>query len=79
MTSRRRKASRAGVVAAWTLVWFGTILAINPRQPVSQVGVVVWGAGLLVQLFIVARWFRGRPASGAPIREPRPTRVHAGV
>jgi hypothetical protein len=79
MSSRRRKASRRGVVAAWTLIWFGTILAINPGQTLSQIGAVVWAAGVLVQLIIVARWIIGRPSSGAPITNAKPHRVPAHV
>ena len=78
MTSRRRKASRPTVVAAWALIWFGTILAINPRASLSQIGAALWIAGVVVQLIIVARWL-GRPPSGAPIAERKPTRVPARV
>jgi hypothetical protein len=79
MTNRRRRASRPRVVAAWTLIWFGTILAINPDQSLSQFGAVLWIAGVLIQLFLVVRWLIGRPSSGAPVLETRPRRVPARV
>jgi hypothetical protein len=79
MIERRRRSSRAWVVAAWTLIWFGTILAVNPRPSWSQLGAVLWGAGLLVQLVVVARWFIGRPASGETITDAKPRRVPARV
>ena len=54
------------------------ILAINPRASLSQIGAALWIAGVVVQLIIVARWL-GRPPSGAPIAERKPTRVPARV
>jgi hypothetical protein len=79
MIERSRHSSRPWVVAAWTLIWFGTILSVNPRTLWSQFGAVLWGAGLLVQLVIVARWFIGRPASGKPVAHTKPRGVPARV
>lgn len=74
-TNRRRRASRPSVVAAWTLIWFGTILVINPHNTVSQIGAVLWVIGVIVQLIIVARWLIGRPSSGTPVTGAKPQRV----
>lgn len=72
---RRRRSGRASVVAAWTLIWFGTILAVNPRASLSQLGVMLWGAGIVLQFVIVARWLSNRPASGAAVAD-RERREH---
>lgn len=77
MIKRRRRSPRVSVVAAWTLIWFGTILAVNPRTSLSQLGAVLWGGGVVLQLLIVGRWFINRPAPGAAIREPEHRRVAA--
>lgn len=66
MIERGKQSSRPLVLAAWTLIWFGTILAANPRAVWSQVGAVLWAAGVALQLLIVARWLMGPPASGEP-------------
>lgn len=75
MRRSRRRPTRASVVAAWTLIWFGTILAVNPRASISQLGVIVWSAGILLQFVIVVRWFINRPASRAPVTDAK--RRHA--
>jgi hypothetical protein len=64
-------------VAAWTLIWFGTIFAVNQRASLSQLGVILWCAGILLQLVIVARWFINRPASRAPVTDAK--RRHAAA
>lgn len=79
MIERRRQSSRPLVVGAWTLIWFGTVLAVNPRPAFSQLGAVLWGAGVAVQLLIVARWITGGPASGEPAGAAGPRRVAARV
>lgn len=79
MIERKKRSVRPLVVVAWTLIWFGTILAVNPRPLWSQIGAGLWGAGLLVQLVVVARWFIGRPASGATVTDAKPRRAAARV
>ena len=77
MIKRKRRSARASVVAAWTLIWFGTILAVNPRASLSQLGVMLWGAGIVLQFVIVVRWFSNRPASGATVTEAKHRHVAA--
>ena len=79
MIERKKRSVRRLVVVAWTLIWFGTILAVNSRPVWSQIGAGVWGAGLLLQLVIVARWLIGRPASGEAAGAAKPRRVEARV
>lgn len=79
MIERKKRSFRPLVVGAWTLIWFGTILAVNPRPTWSQFGAVLWGAGLVVQLMVVARWFIGPPASGEAARAAKPRRVPVRV
>jgi Zn-dependent membrane protease YugP len=66
-------------VAAWTLIWFGTILAVNPLASLSQLGVILWSAGILLQFVLVARWFINRPASGAPVTDAKRRHAAAGA
>jgi hypothetical protein len=77
MIKRRRRSARVSVTAAWTLIWFGTILAVNPRASLSQLGAVLWGAGIVLQFVIVARWFSNRPASGAAVTDTKRRHVAA--
>lgn len=77
MIDHGRPSARSSVFAAWTLIWFGTILSINPQGALSQLGAGLWVAGVGVQLLVVARW--GRPSSGAPVARRKPPRVPARV
>ena len=79
MIERRKQSSRPLALAAWTLIWFGTILAVNPRAALSQLGAVLWAAGVAVQLLIVARWLIGPPAPGESARPARPRSVAARI
>lgn len=79
MIERKKRSVRCLVMVAWTLIWFGTILGVNPRPMWSQLGTVLWAAGLAVQLLIVARWFTGRPASGEAVTGGKPRRVPTRV
>lgn len=79
MIERRKQSVRPLVLAAWTLIWFGTVLAVNPRPALSQLGAVLWAAGVAVQLLIVARWFIGRPPSGQRAHAGGPRRFAARV
>jgi hypothetical protein len=79
MIERKKRSVRPLVLVAWTLIWFGTILAVNPRATWSQLGAVLWAAGLAVQLLVVARWLIGRPASGQAVTGGKPRRVPTRV
>lgn len=80
MIERKKQSLRPMALAAWTLIWFGTILAVNPHAFLSELGAVLWGAGLLVQMTIVARWLGQQPpASGAPAARGRPRRTPVRV
>ena len=79
MIERKKQSSRPLVLAAWTLIWFGTILAVNPRAAWSQLGAVLWAVGVALQLLIVARWFIGHPPSGEPARAGKPRRIAARI
>lgn len=71
MIERNNHPERPYVVASWVLIWFGTILAVNPRAPLSGIGAALWAAGFMIQMVIVARWTRGRPGSGAAVAGAR--------
>jgi hypothetical protein len=77
MSKSRRRPARATVLVAWTLIWFGTILSVNPGASLSQLGVMLWVAGIAIQLVIVGRWFINRPASGAAVTDAK--RRHAAA
>lgn len=75
MSRQRQKAPMRLVAASWILIWFGTILAVNPREAISHVGAGLWASGLLIQYVIGVRWLIGRPASDPPSEAPRPSRM----
>jgi hypothetical protein len=64
MIKRRNHPLRLSVIAAWTLIWFGTIMAVDGRGSLSRIGALLWGAGMTIQLVIVARWLIGRAGGG---------------
>jgi hypothetical protein len=64
MIERRNQPRRPLVMTAWTLIWFGTILAVDGRGSLSRIGALLWGMGMTVQVVIVARWLAGRRGGG---------------
>ncbi|MBW3573022.1 MAG: hypothetical protein KY467_18150 [Gemmatimonadetes bacterium] len=77
MTRRRRGSAR--VVVAWTLIWFGTILAVNPRPSIAVLGATLWGVGIAPQFVIVGRWFMDSPPPAGPVRDAEPRQLPARV
>lgn len=65
MIERKNHPERPYVVASWVLIWFGTILVVNPRVSVSSMGAGLWATGFLIQMVIVTRWLTARPGPGA--------------
>ena len=66
MMERRNHPQRPLVIAAWTLIWLGTILAVDTRDSLARVGVLLWGAGMTIQLVMAARWLIGRAFTSRP-------------
>lgn len=64
MIERKPHRQRRLIVVAWALIWLGMILAVNPRDALSRMGVLLWAAGLVVQLAVIARWLIARPGAG---------------
>jgi hypothetical protein len=64
MIVTRRHPSRPRIMIAWILIWFGTILVVNPRDSISRVGVLLWSVGIVLQLVSGGRWLLGRSGSG---------------
>ena len=64
MLDRWDHPKRPIVLAGWTLIWFGTILAVDGRGSLSRVGTLLWGVGMTIQLVIVARSLTGRLGRG---------------
>jgi hypothetical protein len=66
----RRHPNRRWIMIAWMLIWFGTILVVNPRDSLSRVGVLLWSAGIVLQLVSGGWWLLGRSGSGPSTIEP---------
>lgn len=64
MSERMNHPQRPIIMAAWTLIWFGAILAVDARGSISRTGALLWGVGMTIQLVIVARWRIGRAGGG---------------
>lgn len=64
MIVTRRHPNRPRIMIAWMLIWFGAILIVNPRDPLSRVGVLLWSAGIVLQLASGWRWLLGRSGFG---------------
>jgi hypothetical protein len=55
MSERTDRRAKRLVLASWVLIWLGAILAVNPQEALSRSGAVLWGAGMVIQMGIVAR------------------------
>ena len=66
MIVTRRHPNLSRILIAWMLIWFGTFLVVNPRDSISRVGVVLWSAGIVLQLVSGGRWLLGRSAQALP-------------
>lgn len=79
MQRNRRRSLKGPIVFSWVLVWFGTILVVNPDRTVTQAGIALWGMGILLQYGVACAWFMGRPSSGATAEPAKPRRLPARV
>lgn len=78
MKRTRRHSLKGPILLSWLLIWFGTILIANPERATTQVGVALWGVGILIQYGMTYIWFIGRPSSGATAARSK-RRVPASV
>lgn len=79
MTKQAQRTTKPAILVSWTLIWFGVIFAANPQPLLSQLGLFLWGAGVLIQMSIGLRWLLGRTSSGPPPPVEREVRVPARV
>jgi hypothetical protein len=72
MRRSRQRSLKAPVLLSWALLWFGTILVANPDRAAREIGVLLWGCGLLVQYGLGCLWFIGRITPGPTVTQPKP-------
>ena len=65
MSDRHRHSMKRAAFASWTLIWFGTILAVSPRPVLSSAGALLWMVGIMIQSAVAIRWIIHNPSSGA--------------
>jgi hypothetical protein len=78
MCKSKQRSLRRPIAVSWFLIWFGTILVVNPDRWLRYAGIAAWGVGILIQYGMACIWFTGRPSSGVTAERPRP-RVGARV